>query len=1054
MNMKRILGLCAAFALALALQAQSLTAPEAYDALKRGLALQKEQKHEEALAAFLAAGQSEEQPSTELERQVRVFSLTNACQALYKLERYEECYQLAKKLLAGALAEVERKIAASWYTFSGYLCACDFLGQKTGNNPAQARALFEEILPYAEKDMEKRIHSKIPDSWYAEGTGYQMVQLYDKALPCMKKAAEGYHALGNTQDEVKALCQIGSIHHFLYQLPEALQSYGKARDLCLEHGLVDNLFSVLAEEKKLYAQAGNTREEARVTEYIDSLVAASDNPKVAFNYHHYKGDEAKAQGAMDLAELWYKKNEPFTHQGGLEGWGYRSMYYHKLRELYTAMGRNNEALHYARLGMSERKLETPRDSILYYLGYISIAQIYKQMGDRERCMAALDTLFRSERFYTDPKGKQHLYTVRATCHQAFKAYDKALADYQKMDEILATKYPETDADRITLLALMGGMEHKLGHYERSERLYAAYAERKAQLHGKGHKEAIEALRYLANAEGFAGHLDAGCSHYVEAMEGMRANLREQLPYLTTAERDGYWQDISSLFTHMAPFALQAGRTQTAFTRSCYDGLILAKAFLLESDRSASELIRKSGDAEALAAFEEMGILQLKVAAWKQRPALYADSITSASARIGRLSRTLAARCREYGDQTAFLDVDCDAVRKALGKDDLLVDFTDYVPATGGRKYAAFVLSKGQEFPLLQPLFAESEIDSLCLQHPDYFYEEPYAAQMRRLLWQPLAAHAKQGATIYYVPSQLLFQVSLESLPMEDGTLLGEHYRFVRLSSARELVRYRARLDMDVPAPAAVLYGGLQYDMEAAQMAQRAKDYELPNLFALRGGMLRGDSVFCELPGTRQEVDAVAAILQKRKVEVSPRKGTEGTAESFVSLSGKAPKLLLLATHGFYYTPKEAERHQYLKGYGDAMSLSGLVFAGGNAAWLGKPLPHGVMGGILTAHDIAALDLDGLELVVLSACQTGQGKATAEGLYGLQRAFKKAGARSLVMTLWNVSDQVTRDFMVAFHEQLADPQNHWDKRAAFEKAKTHIRKQYPEAFYWAGFVMLD
>jgi len=129
-----------------------------------------------------------------------------------------------------------------------------------------------------------------------------------------------------------------------------------------------------------------------------------------------------------------------------------------------------------------------------------------------------------------------------------------------------------------------------------------------------------------------------------------------------------------------------------------------------------------------------------------------------------------------------------------------------------------------------------------------------------------------------------------------------------------------------------------------------------------------------------------------------------------------------------------------------------VFAGGNAAWLGKEIPRGVMGGILTANDIATLDLSGLDMVVLSACQTGQGAATAEGLYGLQRAFKKAGARTIVMTLWSVNDQVTCDFMVKFHELLAA--NGWNKRKAFEDAKAAIRERYPEPFYWAGFVMLD
>lgn len=146
-------------------------------------------------------------------------------------------------------------------------------------------------------------------------------------------------------------------------------------------------------------------------------------------------------------------------------------------------------------------------------------------------------------------------------------------------------------------------------------------------------------------------------------------------------------------------------------------------------------------------------------------------------------------------------------------------------------------------------------------------------------------------------------------------------------------------------------------------------------------------------------------------------GNNGTEESFLRLHGRAPRLLHIATHGFYYTPLEAAKVDYLKGYDDAMLLSGLVFSGCNHAWLGKPLPGGVLSGILQAEDIARMDLRGTEMVVLSACQTGQGRATAEGLYGLQRAFKKAGVGTIVMSLWAVKDRATQDFMTAFYEHL-------------------------------------
>lgn len=172
------------------------------------------------------------------------------------------------------------------------------------------------------------------------------------------------------------------------------------------------------------------------------------------------------------------------------------------------------------------------------------------------------------------------------------------------------------------------------------------------------------------------------------------------------------------------------------------------------------------------------------------------------------------------------------------------------------------------------------------------------------------------------------------------------------------------------------------------------------------------------------------------------------------MNAHSPRILQLYTHGFYYTPDRASSIDYLKGFTDAMQLSGIVLSGGNAAWTGKELPDGVRGGILTAGTIAGMDLSGTELAVLSACQTGLGKATPEGLYGLQRAFKKAGVGTVVMSLWEISNNVSQEFMTTFYERLMAQPNEWDKLKAFRETKAIIRARHPEPYYWAAFVMLD
>ena len=642
------------------------------------------------------------------------------------------------------------------------------------------------------------------------------------------------------------------------------------------------------------------------------------------------------------------------------------------------------------------------------------------------------------------------------CHATFKEYDKALENYQKADKLLATRYDEKDGDRIRLLSLMGGIEHKLGHHEESERLYRKYAEGTKHLYGDNHAEYINALGYLANAEGVAGHIESACDNYIVATEKLKRQIQERLPYLTVAEREAYWLLASKLLQNMTPFALEAREYQTGFTSACYDGLVLLKAFLLESERSTYDLIKNRGTDKDLHDFTLIASMQSKIREWEKDGSIRTDSILKLTSRIRKLEERLSGQCRSYGDMTSFMNIGYKEIKEKLNDGDVLIDFTDFVSKSQGRVYAAYLVDNKQENPLLQKLFAENKIDSMHVDYPAQYYESPYAETLYQLLWMPFKDKVTEGTTVYYVPSQLLFQIALESLPTEDGSLLGEHYRFVRLSSARELVNFDTELDIDIASANnnAVLYGGLQYDLDAKDWEVEAKKYDVSSLLTVRGNIVRGDSIYGPLPGSKKEVDAIEQIMKSYQLKVESYTGKQGTEESFLNMSGKAPQILHMATHGFFYTPDEAQKIDYLRGYEDAMSLSGLIMSGGNAAWRGKELPDGVLGGILTASNIARLDLSNTKLTVLSACQSGKGKATPEGLYGLQRAFKKAGVKTMIMSLWNVSDVVGTVFMNLFYENLLDKDNNFDKRKAFDKTKSSIREKYQKPFYWACFVMLD
>ena len=168
----------------------------------------------------------------------------------------------------------------------------------------------------------------------------------------------------------------------------------------------------------------------------------------------------------------------------------------------------------------------------------------------------------------------------------------------------------------------------------------------------------------------------------------------------------------------------------------------------------------------------------------------------------------------------------------------------------------------------------------------------------------------------------------------------------------------------------------------------------------------------------------------------------------------------IATHGFFLEDEKVIRetgfmqimnnqnHSYI----NPLLRSGLLFAGANRAWKNEDVISDIEDGILTAEEISHLNLSQTDLAVLSACETGLGEVqNSEGVFGLQRAFKLAGVKTLVMSLWKVDDNATSKFMIAFYNNLMAGKS---KLESFRIAQQTIRIEHKNPYYWAAFVMLD
>ncbi len=312
-------------------------------------------------------------------------------------------------------------------------------------------------------------------------------------------------------------------------------------------------------------------------------------------------------------------------------------------------------------------------------------------------------------------------------------------------------------------------------------------------------------------------------------------------------------------------------------------------------------------------------------------------------------------------------------------------------------------------------------------------------------WQPVLDALPQGVgTIYYSPAGALSLIAHHALPTTGGPLLADRYD-LRLVTSTADVGPRHPFANNASASRAgeaVLCGNVDYNTAPAAPGEAgplfAFQYRSPTPAA---GERYG---LTPLDYSRFEIENIAQILSEGRITPIVRDRLDASEQTIRSLSGNAPAILHISTHGFY-NPQPASV--------DPMQRCGLLLSGANRAWAtGKSIP-GHDDGILTAAEIATLDLSQCRMVVLSACESGLGQPDGyEGVVGLQHAFKLAGVRTIVMSLWRVRDDVAALLMTRFYHHLLT--EHTTPHDAMQSAQRDLRRDFPDPHLWAAFVVLD
>lgn len=773
-------------------------------------------------------------------------------------------------------------------------------------------------------------------------------------------------------------------------------------------------------------------------------------------YHSYKGNYHLSVDlgtqAVELRRKLYGDHHPETAQSLSNLAGY-----------YSRMGNYRAAV---RVGMEAFQI---REQIMddthpdYAQSVNNLARYYYFLGEYNHAVQwgsrALDLRERQGGRFT--RDYANTLANQADYYDGMGDYDKAqqtgMMAIAIRDSVLGREHP----DFAESLASLANFNYHKGDYKEAVKYGENALERIRAIFGTDHTYYAQALSnqaiyYAYNRDDSLAQQTAitATQRYTDAILTTFANL-------TAAERNHYWHSVNRWYLHQLP-AFTSHFPTRPIIENAYNATLLAKGLLLNSEIEMQNLIIESNDSALAQRYQELQqthrLINEQFSMPKARRTLNIDSLFK---QVKRDERTLLQQCKAYGDYTQNLRINWQSVRQQLHPDELAVEFIRYrSQLNDSTYYAAFTLGADYETPHFTVICNDAQLKAVRS-------KRRYTTDaLANLLFGPIRKELEGVSTIYFSPTGELYTIAVESLPLWNKQgIAGERWQMYRLSSTRQLAVNQRRNKLQN----ASIYGGIAYGMMS--MPEPTANTDSLKLNLLPDSLQKEGIEY--LPATLTEARNIATQLQENGINITLYTGDDGTEEAFREqvASGKT-QLLHIATHGFYWTEKQVERKAskeklnflgMLRGKSepeDRMLMgSGLFLAGANEALLGQASQSAHDDGILTAWEISKTDLRSVELAVLSACQTGLGTVNGDGVFGLQRGFKKAGCQTLLMSLWSVDDRATEMLMEHFYSHLAEGQT---KLQALRMAQQEVRNYtdsngktpFADPFYWAAFILLD
>ncbi|MEC4869093.1 MAG: CHAT domain-containing tetratricopeptide repeat protein, partial [Jaaginema sp. PMC 1078.18] len=823
----------------------------------------------------------------------------------------------------------------------------------------------------------------------------------------------------------------------------------------------------------LYRNMGNYTEAEPLYQRalaISEQTLGSDHPDVAGSLNNLAG-LYQNMGNYSEAEPLYQRALAILEQALGSDHPHVATSLNNLAGLYADMGNYSEAepLLQRSLAIFEQALGS--DHPLVATSFNNLATLYRSLGKYEE---AEHLYQRSLAIYEQALGRDHpsvagslnnlalLYADMGKYEEAEPLYQRSLAI---REQALGSDHPDV-AQSLNNLALLYS---NMGKYEEAEPLYQRSLAIREQTLGSDHPSVATSLNNLAALYQAMGNMASATDYLSRGLSIQENNLSLIFTTGSEAQKQAYMNTLSSATHSVISLHLQDAPDNPEAAQLALTTLLRRKGRILDALTENIQLIRENLTPENQQLLDELTNTRTQLAnlIYNKPENLsgeaYKTQVANLKAQANQLEAELSRRSAEF--RTINQPVTIAAIQQQIPADAALVELTLYYPYDaqaepgqrwGNPRYAAYILHATGE-PQWVDLGEAAPIDEAAkdlqksLASPGNLTTlQDNARQLDALLMQPIRAKLSNKTHILLSPDSQLNLIPFAALIDENNQYLVENYQITYLTTGRDLLRLQNQQE---PRQASVIVANPDYDEPGVNNSEIAFN---------RGSNQRSndmDSIrFGALPGTAREAAAIQPLLPNATVLTQ----LEATEQAIKQV--EAPRILHIATHGFFLnvdlvapsanpfenrgvlgvslesearTPANQE---------NPLLRSGLALAGVHSRSSGA-----AEDGVLTALEVAGLNLRGTQLVVLSACETGVGDvANGEGVYGLRRALAIAGAESQLISLWKVSDNGTQSLMVDYYQRLIDGEG---RSAALREVQLAMLNDatYQHPYFWAAFI---